>query len=138
MKPPSSLIVTDVQIGAGRKVVPGDVAVCRCRCTRRKGDLVFASADQEPYSIRVGARDCCVGIEYGLIGMQLGGKRMIQVPPNLTYVERKIYPDLPEDAMLIYELELVDLSTKWDAEMEHRLALKASESNDKSVAQRRQ
>jgi len=130
MKPPGSLKITDVQIGTGRKVVPGDVAICRCRCTRRKGDLVFASADQEPYATRVGARDCCVGIEYGLIGMQVYGRRTIQVPPNLTYVERKTYRDLPEDAMLIYELELVDLSTKWDAEMEHRLALKADECND--------
>jgi peptidylprolyl isomerase len=129
MKPPRGLNITEVQIGAGRKVVPGDVAVCRCRCTRRKGDLVFASTDQEPYSIRVGARDSCIGIEYGLIGMQLGGKRLIQVPPHLTYVERKIYPDLPEDAMLIYEIELIDLPTKWDVEMEHRLALKAGERN---------
>ncbi len=55
---------------------------------------------------------------------------MIQVPPNLTYVERKTYPELPEDAMLIYEIELVDLPAKWDAEMEHRLALKAGECND--------
>lgn len=122
MKPPLSLKITDVQIGTGRKVVPGDLAVCHCRCTRRKGDLVFASADHEPCSIRVGARDYCVGVEYGLIGMQVGGKRTIQVPPNLTYVERKIYPDLPEEAMLVYELELVDIPTKWDAEMERRLA----------------
>lgn len=127
MKPPRSLKITDVQIGTGRKVVPGDVAVCRCRCTRCKGDLVFASPDQEPYAIRVGARDCCVGIEYGLIGMQVNGRRAIQVPPNLTYVERKSYPGIPEDAMLIYELELVYLQEKWDPEMEHRLASKADE-----------
>ena len=130
MKPPRSLKITDVQIGTGRKVVPGDVAICRCRCTRRKGDMVFASADQEPYAIRVGARDCWVGIEYGLIGMQVSGRRSIQVPPNLTNIERKTYPDIPEDAILFYELELVDLQTKWDAEMEHRLALKEDECND--------
>ena len=127
MKPPKSLKITDLQIGIGREVVPGDVAVCHCRCTRRKGDLVFTSAEQEPYVIRVGARNCCVGIEYGLLGMQIGGRRTVQVPPNLTYVERKTYPDLPADAMLIYELDLVDLRAKWDPEMEHRLALKADE-----------
>jgi len=66
--------------------------------------------------------------------MQLGGRRIVQVPPNLTYVERKIYRDLPEDAMLIYELELLDLPAKWDAEMEHRLASNAGECNDDPVA----
>lgn len=40
MKPPRSLNITDVEVGTGRKVVPGDVAVCRCRCTRGKGDLL--------------------------------------------------------------------------------------------------
>ena len=70
--------------------------------------------------------------------MQVGGRRTVQVPPNLTYVERKTYPDLPEDAMLIYELELIDLQTKWDAEMEHRLALKADVGNDESPLQSRQ
>jgi FKBP-type peptidyl-prolyl cis-trans isomerase len=63
-----------------------------------------------------------VGIEYGLLGMRVGGKRSILVPPNPTYHERKTYREIPEDAMLIYELRLVDLSEKWDAEMESRLA----------------
>ena len=54
--------------------------------------------------------------------MRVGGKRSILVPPNLTYHERKTYREIPEDAMLIYELRLVDLPEKWDAEMESRLA----------------
>lgn len=130
MKPPRSLKISDNQLGTGRKVVPGDVAVCRCRCTRRKGDLVFASPAQEPYAIRVGARDCCVGIEYGLLGMQVGGIRTITVPPNLTYIERKIYTDIPEDAMLVYEIELIELREKWDADMESRLAQIAHDHNE--------
>lgn len=130
MKPPRSLKISDKQLGTGRKVVPGDVAVCRCRCTRRKGDLVFESPSQEPYVIRVGARDYCVGIEYGLLGMQNGGIRIVKVPPNLTYIERKIYVAIPEDAMLVYELELIELREKWDSDMENRLAQMAKDHND--------
>ena len=72
--------------------------------------------------VRVGARDCCIGVEYGLLGMQVGGIRKVVVPPNLTYIERKIYRDLPERAMLIYEVELTELREKWNAEMETRLS----------------
>jgi len=123
MKPPRSLTITDREIGTGRTCVPGDVAICECKCTRRKGAVVFESPSESPYPIRVGGRDCYAGIEYGLLGMRLGGERTVIVPPNLTYDERKTYPDLPEDGMLIYELTLVDLPEKWDPEMERRLAV---------------
>jgi len=127
MKPPRSLKISDMQVGTGRKVVPGDVAICHCICTRRKDNVVFASPSQEPYVIRVGARDSCVGIEYGLLGMQIGGVRTVKVPPNLTYIERKIYIDIPEDAMLVYELKLINLPEKWDSDMASRLTVHRDE-----------
>jgi len=43
MKPPRSLKITDNEIGTGRPCVPGDLAICHCVCTRRKGDVLFAS-----------------------------------------------------------------------------------------------
>ncbi len=122
MKPPRSLKITDHEIGTGRMCVPGDVAICECTCTRRKGDVVFESASDAPYPIRVGCRDCYVGIEYGLLGMRIGGRRTVVVPPNLTYDERKTYRDLPENGILVYELRLIDLPEKWNPEMELRLA----------------
>lgn len=121
MKPPRSLKMTDDELGTGRPCVPGDLAICHCTCSRRKGDIVFASDPQIPYRIRVGARNCCVGIEYGLLGMRIGGRRTILVPPNLTYQERKIYHDIPAGALLVYVLRLIELPEKWDAEMEFRL-----------------
>lgn len=122
MKTPRSLKITDHEIGAGRPCVPGDLAICRCVCTLRKGDVLFASEAKSPYPIRVGGRDCYAGIEYGLLGMRIGGRRTVVVPPNLTYDERKTYSDLPANALLVYELELIDLPEKWDPEMERRLA----------------
>lgn len=122
MKPPRGLKITDHDIGTGRQCVPGDVAVCHCVCTPRRGDIVFASDPASPYPVRVGGRDCFVGLESGLLGMRIGGRRTIVVPANLTYDERKTYQELPADTMLIYELQLVDLPSKWDADMERRLA----------------
>ena len=127
MKPPRSLKISDRKLGSGRKVVPGDVAVCHCRCTRSKGDVVFTSEVNGPWPVRVGARDGYVGIEFGLIGMQIGGERKITVPPNLTYDERKTYKDVPEDAMLVYELTLVDFHEKWDPDMQTRLSKSADD-----------
>lgn len=125
MKPPRSLKITDHELGSGRPCVPGDLAICDCVCTRRKGDLLFASDADCPYPIRVGGRDCFVGVEYGLLGMRVGGQRTVVVPPNLTYHERKTYAELPENALLVYDLKLIALPEKWDPEMESRLAERA-------------
>lgn len=87
--------------------------------------MLFASEPNSPYPVRVGGRDCFAGIEYGLLGMRVGGQRTVIVPPNLTYDERKTYPELPESALLVYELQLISLSEKWDPEMESRLSERA-------------
>ena len=125
MKPPRSLKIIDQTVGSGRPCVPGDVALCRYACTRRKGDILFASDTAHP--IRVGARDGCVGMEYGLMGMRIGGRRTVTVAPNLTYVERKTYPELPDDTMLIYDLALDGFGDKWDPDMDRRLTDRASQ-----------
>ena len=127
MKPPRGLQITDVETGAGPRVVPGDLAVCKWRCTQTQGDILFQSDDSQSQPIRVGARDYCVGIEYGLLGMQPGGTRRIKAPPHLTYVERKSFPDLSENAVLIYELTLIEIAGKWDATMEKRLGFEKGE-----------
>ncbi len=125
MNPPHSLKITDHVTGSGRPCVPGDLAICHCVCTRRKGDVLFASDADSPYPIRVGGRDCYPGIEYGLLGMRIGGRRTVIAPPNLIYDERRTYPDLPANSLLVYELRLIDLPEKWDPEMERRLAARA-------------
>ena len=122
MKRPRSLRIAERVVGTGGVCVPGDVAVCNCRCTLRKGDLVFESASGTPYFIRVGSREHFAAIEYGLLGMRTGGLRSVTVPPSLGYDERKVYPDLPDNCLLIYDLQLVDLRGKWDPDMEQRLA----------------
>ena len=122
MKPPTSLKITDVETGIGPTVVPGDTVLCKWCCTRMKGDVLFQSDDSMLHPLRVGARDYCVGIEYGLIGMQVGGTRRVVSPSNLNYVERKSFPDLPENSVLTYELTLVEITGKWDPEMQNRLA----------------
>ena len=121
MKPPKSLKLRDQTIGSGRPCRPGDTAVCECRCHRRNGQLLFASPPDQPFTIRVGGRDCFVGIEYGLLGMKVGGVRQVTVPKNLTYLERRTYPELSEHAMLTYDLVLLQLLEPWDAEMAERL-----------------
>lgn len=78
-------------------------------------------ASDTAHSIRVGARDGFVGTEYGLMGMHIGGRRTVTVPPKLIDVERKTYPDLPENAILIYDFALDGFGGKGNPDMDRRL-----------------
>jgi len=61
--------------------------------------------------------------------MQIGGERIV-VPPNLTYHERKTYWEIPEDAMLVYDITLDDFRMKSDPKMETRLSKTENEQTD--------
>jgi FKBP-type peptidyl-prolyl cis-trans isomerase len=51
------------------------------------------------------------GLERGMQGMRVGGKRTIVIPPKLGYQEPKHpYPlDVPKGSALVFEVELLDV-----------------------------
>ena len=114
MKPAKSLKITDIRCGSGTESKLGDVVHLSCKCIFRGGDSLFSSEDDAPYQIRLGARDAFVGIEQGGMGMKVRGLRKVKVPPNLTYHERAMYPELSERAVLYYEIELLKIVATWD------------------------
>ena len=64
--------------------------------------------------IEIGQRNTFPAIEYGVVGMLVGGVRSVRVSPQLTYYERKLNPTLPENVALRYEIELLRISDHWD------------------------
>lgn len=50
-----------------------------------------------------------LGWEEGLATMKKGGKRLLRVPPSLGYSPRELGRDIPPDATLLFELELLDI-----------------------------
>jgi len=114
MKLAKGLKITDLRMGEGHEVALQDIVQFHCTCRLSKGDVAFTTRKEAPYQVRVGARDAFVALDQGLIGMRVGGLRQIKVPPHLTYYERKAYPNLPEAAVLIYEIELIRVTEHWD------------------------
>lgn len=64
----------------------------------------------EPIDLKLGAGRVIKGWEEGLIGMKLGEKRTLTIPPELGYGARGAGQGvIPPNATLVFDLELVGL-----------------------------
>jgi FKBP-type peptidyl-prolyl cis-trans isomerase len=45
----------------------------------------------------------------GIVGMKVGGKRCLIIPPNLAYGSPEEPPEIPSDAILTFDIELLNL-----------------------------
>lgn len=114
MKTAKSLKIIDDDEGTGSEAKLGDIVHVGCACRFKNGNVLFSSDSDGLYQINLGARNAFVGLEQGSLGMRKGGRRRVKVPPNLTYYERKVYPDLSENAVLYYDIELIEIIDTWD------------------------
>lgn len=65
----------------------------------------------ETLSYKYGLKRAIPGLEKGMQGMQVGGKRTIIVPARLAYDGLK-YPwpkDVPENSAVVFDVELLDM-----------------------------
>lgn len=65
---------------------------------------------RDPIEFRLGAKEVIKGWDEGIVGMLVGGKRQLVIPPHLGYGARGAPPDIPPNALLHFDLELVSAS----------------------------
>lgn len=61
-----------------------------------------------PLEFKLGGGNVIAGFENGIIGMHVGEKRKLTIPPHLAYGSRAIGP-IPANSTLIFEIELVSI-----------------------------
>ena len=63
---------------------------------------------KEPFRFTLGARQVIDGWDQGILGMKVGGKRKLTVPPELGYGERDMGV-IPPNSTLIFEVKLLEV-----------------------------
>lgn len=59
----------------------------------------------ETFPVALGARRVIAGWEEGLLGMKMGGRRILVIPPELGYGPRGSSGTIPPNAVLVFDVE---------------------------------
>lgn len=109
--PPTSLEKEDLVVGTGREAQTGDTVHVQYTGTLMNGKKFDSSYDHggEPFKVTLGQGEVIKGWDEGVPGMRVGGKRRLKIPPDLGYGENGSGADIPPNAGLIFDIELVSI-----------------------------
>ena len=107
-----TLVVQDLIIGTGATAVVGDTVTVHYVGTLTNGTKFDSSYDRnQPYPFRLGAGAVIAGFDQGVVGMRVGGKRRLTIPPHLGY-GNQANQGIPANSTLIFEIDLVSIAGK--------------------------
>lgn len=105
------LFVRDVTVGTGAEAVNGKRVYAKY-VGRLTDGTVFDASDLHPetkdkgFSFVLGQDQVIQGWHKGIVGMKVGGQRLIQIPPELAY-GAQANGSIPANSTLIFAIELL-------------------------------
>ena len=106
----SGLKVEDLLEGEGAVAAAGQQVVVHYPGWLTDGRKFDSSHDRaEPFDFALGRGHVIRGWDEGVAGMKVGGKRRLTIPPHLGYGARGAGGVIPPNAVLVYEVELLEI-----------------------------
>ncbi|MEO8975260.1 MAG: FKBP-type peptidyl-prolyl cis-trans isomerase [Casimicrobiaceae bacterium] len=107
----------DIKQGEGAEAQTGKVVVVHysgwlydATAPEGKGKKFDSSLDRKvPFGFYLGEGKVIKGWDQGVVGMKVGGKRRLIIPPELGYGSRGAGGVIPPDATLIFDVELLEV-----------------------------
>jgi len=99
----------DMVVGTGAETAQGKTVVVNYRGWLTNGTIFDESyARNQPFAFVIGQNRVISGWETGLLGMKVGGKRRLIVPPAVGYGDQKV-GSIPSNSLLIFDVELLEV-----------------------------
>lgn len=106
----SGLQYQEIVVGSGAEAKPGVTVSVHYTGWLTDGTKFDSSLDRDkPLVFPLGQGMVIRGWEEGLVGMKVGGKRRLTIPPHLGYGAEGSPPVIPSDATLIFDVELLEV-----------------------------
>jgi FKBP-type peptidyl-prolyl cis-trans isomerase len=109
-KTASGLEYWDIKVGAGATAQTGQhvkVDYTGWLTSGKKFDSSVGTG--KPFDFMLGAGQVIKGWDEGVVGMKVGGKRQLRIPPDLAYGAKGYPGAIPPNATLIFDVQLVDV-----------------------------
>jgi FKBP-type peptidyl-prolyl cis-trans isomerase FkpA len=105
---PATLEIQDEVVGTGKACANGDTVSVHYTGTLMGGKKFDSSRDRnKPFDFKLGAGGVIKGWDQGVVGMKVGGKRKLVIPAALGYGEKGSPPNIPPNAGLKFDIELL-------------------------------
>jgi peptidylprolyl isomerase len=107
--PPSDLVIEDLVVGEGDEASPGqEVSVHYVGVAWSTGSQFDASWDRgEAFGFGLGQGQVIEGWDQGVVGMRIGGRRRLTIPPHLGYGSRGAGGVIKGGETLVFVVDLL-------------------------------
>ena len=109
---PKTLKVEDLIVGKGAAAKSGDKLSVRYVGVLYKNNKEFDSSwkrGKAPFPFTLGQGQVIPGWDQGLVGMKVGGRRRLTIPPNLAYGAQGQPPSIPPNSTLVFDVDLTKI-----------------------------
>src|SRR5918999_4231841 len=109
--PPRRLQTEDIVRGKGPPAKPGDtVLVHYAGVTFSTGEEFDASWNRgQPFPFPLGGGQVIDGWDRGIVGMRVGGRRVLTIPPELAYGAQGFPPAIGPNETLVFVVDLLEI-----------------------------
>jgi peptidylprolyl isomerase len=107
-KPPSNLVSKDLITGHGPAAGTGDLVSVQYVGVNFKGGKEFDASWKrgQPFQFQIGGGQVIPGWDQGVVGMRVGGRRELIVPPGLGYGPQGQPPTIQPNETLVFVIDL--------------------------------
>ncbi len=109
--PPAELVTTDDIVGEGAEATSGSMVSVHCvGVSWSNGRQFDASWDRmEPFTFGLGHGQVIQGWDDGVVGMKVGGRRTLHIPPHMGYGAQGAGGVIAPNETLIFVVDLLEV-----------------------------